>query len=182
VEGVGKSRGKIRKRWKTDSFTVSSNTNHQPSAIWAHLDPVLKDIRGSYPNITTVHFFTDGPFSQYRQKQNFYLASTAPFDYGFHAMSWSFFEAGHGKGPADGIGGYLKRSADDLVARGEDISNTDKFYDVLKDVSKIKLFVISSADIGNVAETIPPKIQPLAGTKHVHRVFTLVRGELKYRP
>ncbi|KAL4705708.1 hypothetical protein ACJJTC_019771 [Scirpophaga incertulas] len=49
-------------------------------------------------------------------------------------MTWYFFEAGHGKGPADGIGGYLKRSADDMVARGPDISNADNFYECLKDV------------------------------------------------
>ncbi|XP_073946552.1 uncharacterized protein [Choristoneura fumiferana] len=124
--------------------TVSSNTNHQPAAIWAHLDPILKDIKTRYPRVMTAHFFSDGPFSQYRQKQNFYLSSTILFDFGFTAMSWSFFEAGHGKGPADGIGGYLKRSADDLVARGDDISCANEFYEALKDVSKIRLYLITS--------------------------------------
>ncbi|CAK1601479.1 unnamed protein product [Parnassius mnemosyne] len=167
---------------KVESYcTVSSNTNHQPAAIWAHLSPVLKDIRSSYPDISTVHFFTDGPFSQYRQKQNFYLGSTALFDHGFKAMTWSFFEAGHGKGPADGIGGYLKRSADDLVARGKDISCTDNFYYVLKDVSKIKLYLIASKDIEAIAKQLPSKIQPLPGTKNVHQIFTTGRGQLKYR-
>lgn len=167
---------------KVESYcTVSSNTNHQPAAIWAHLDPVLKNIRSIYPEIVYVHFFTDGPFSQYRQKQNFYLSSTAVFDYGFKAFTWSFFEAGHGKGPADGIGGYLKRSADDLVARGEDITCAYKFYEVLKDVSKIKLYFIITEEIDSIAKQIPAKIQPLVGTKDVHQIFTAVRGELKYR-
>ncbi|KAL4714627.1 hypothetical protein ACJJTC_019690 [Scirpophaga incertulas] len=117
------------------SVTLSSSIKHNPAAIWAHLDPVMKDILTLYPDVTTVHFCSDGPFSQYRQKQNFYLSSTLTFNYGFKAMTWSFFEAGHGKGPADGIGGYLKRSADDMVARGPDISNADNFYECLKDVN-----------------------------------------------
>lgn len=167
---------------KVESFcTISSNTDHQPAAIWAHLDPVLKNIRSCYPQITTVHFFSDGPFSQYRQKKNFYLCSTVFFDHGFKAITWSFFEAGHGKGPADGVGGYLKRSADELVARGEDISCAEKFYEVLKDVSKIKLYLISSKDIVDNTKQLPPKLQPLPGTKNMHQIFTDVRGELKYR-
>lgn len=167
---------------KVESFcTVSPNTNHQPASLWAHLDPVLKDIRSTYPDISLIHFFTDGPFSQYRQKQNFYLASTALFDHGFKAMTWSFFEAGHGKGPADGIGGYLKRTADDLVARGEDISCAEKFYTVMKDLSKIKLHLISSNNIESISKQIPPKIQPLPGTKDVHQIFSTSRGEFKYR-
>lgn len=61
-------------------------------------------------------------------------------------MSWSYFEAGHGKGPADGIGRYLKRSAEELVAWGADILNSNclLFYDGLKDISKIKLYEILS--------------------------------------
>ncbi|KAJ2949525.1 hypothetical protein O0L34_g15446 [Tuta absoluta] len=167
---------------KVESFcTVSANTNHQPAAIWAHLDPILKYLRNNHPNVTTVHFFSDGPFSQYRQKQNFYLSSTTLFDYEFTGMTWSFFEAGHGKGPADGIGGYLKRSADELVAHGNDISSASSFYEALKDVSKTRLYLISSDDITNVAKCLPAKIPTLVGTKHVHQVFTTTRGELMYR-
>lgn len=167
---------------KTESYcTLSSCTNHQPAAIWAHLDPVLKDIQNRYPLITTVHFFTDGPFSQYRQKQNFYLCSTKPFDYGFTAITWSFFEAGHGKGPADGIGGFLKRKADDIVATGKDVSTAEQFFELLKDQSKIQLYMVPQEDVDAVAKQIPRNIKPLQGTLHVHQVFTDIHGELKYR-
>ncbi|XP_028175908.1 uncharacterized protein LOC114364103 [Ostrinia furnacalis] len=161
--------------------TVSASTNHQPAAIWAHLHPVLTDIRNNFPLIKTVHFFSDGPFSQYRQKQNFYLSSTKTFDYGFSAMTWSFFEAGHGKGPADGIGGFLKRAADNIVATGRDIVCAEQFYEAVKDMSKIKLFLISSQEIESIKNQLPKNITPLMGTLHVHQVFTTVRGELQYR-
>lgn len=112
------------KGYEVHSFcTVSASNNHQPAAIWTHLDPVLKWLRITYSHIDTIHFHSDGLSTQYRQKHNFYLMCTKLFNYRFCNMTWSFFEASHGKGPADGIGGFLKRSADKIVANGEDIAD-----------------------------------------------------------
>lgn len=38
-------------------------------------------------------------------------------------FSWNYYEAGHGKGAPDGIGGVTKRTADRLVAEGKDIGS-----------------------------------------------------------
>ena len=35
--------------------------------------------------------------------------------------TWNFFEASHGKGAADGVGGVLKRTADQIVKQGTDL-------------------------------------------------------------
>jgi hypothetical protein len=60
-------------RHEVHSFcTVSASNIHQPAAIWAHLDPILKSIRSPFGCVNTVHFFSDGPSTQYRQKQNFF--------------------------------------------------------------------------------------------------------------
>lgn len=40
---------------------------------------------------------------------------------------WSFFESGHGKGAADGIGETLKQIADRIVSCGTDISDVHQF-------------------------------------------------------
>lgn len=50
--------------------------------------------------------------TQYRQKGNFYLLSTEPYKFEFENVNWNYFEAGHGKGAPDGVGGALKRIAD----------------------------------------------------------------------
>lgn len=42
---------------------------------------------------------------------------------------------------------YLKRSTDNLLALGEDISCAYKFYEVLKDISKIKLHFMNPEEI-----------------------------------
>lgn len=167
---------------KVHSFcTVSASNIHQPAAVWCHLDPILKWLRAEFGSVDTVHFYSDGPSTQYRQKQNFYLMTTKFFDYGFRAMTWSFFEAGHGKGPADGVGGFLKRTADKIVANGEDIADVFQFYNKLNDVSKIKLFMIEEKDIHDLQKTLPTNIPRLIGTLKVHQVFSDCNELLKYR-
>lgn len=169
-------------KYEAHSFcTISSSNCHQPAAIWAHLDPIMQWIRNEYESVDTIHFFSDGPSTQYRQKQNFYLLATKFFDYGFAATTWSFFEAGHGKGPADGIGGFLKRTADKIVATGSDIANVTQFMEQLKNISKIKLFLIEEVSIQENQHMLPNTIPRLLGTLKVHHVFTEHRNSLKYR-
>ncbi|CAG5000393.1 unnamed protein product [Parnassius apollo] len=64
----------------TSYSTVSSNQNHGPSAIWAHLHPILSEVKNKHPIVTTVHFFSDGPATQYKQKINFYLMANRFFE------------------------------------------------------------------------------------------------------
>lgn len=180
--GVMYSRGSENKIEVSSFCTVSGNLSHNPAAIWAHLHPILSSIHDKFPEVNVLHVFSDGPATQYRQKQNFYLISTKLFsDYKFTKVTWNFFEAGHGKGAADGIGGFLKRTADQLVARGSDISDATNFYLALKDVSKVRLHLITDEDVKQSSTQIPENIVPLSGTMKVHQVFTEEAGVLKYR-
>ena len=168
---------------RVDSFcTISNNNAHNPAAIWAHLHPILSNIKVNFNDISTVHFFSDGPATQYRQKQIFYFVCSKLFtEYNFKKVTWNFFEAGPGKGAADGIGGFLKRAADAKVATGTDIVDAESFFHSLKDSSKIKLYLITDDDIQNVSATVPENIVPLQGTMQVHQIFTDTLGTLKYR-
>lgn len=96
--------------------TLSDNLSHGPAGIWAHLKPIIEHLKGKHPQLNQIHVISDGPTTQYRCKNNFYLFATQIFDYGFSkGGTWNFMEAGHGKGAPDGIGAVLKRSADSLV-------------------------------------------------------------------
>ena len=75
---------KYLSRGRVECFcTISSCLRHDATATWAHLEPILKKMRRECPEVTVVHFLSDGPTSQYRNKTNFYLASTVPFMMGF---------------------------------------------------------------------------------------------------
>ena len=91
--------------------TISPSTQHDPPAIWAHLTPILQFFR-SHVDVKTLHVFTDYPI---QAEWELLLHVNKPFDFGFHTISWHFFESGHGNGAPDVIGGALKRTADRQV-------------------------------------------------------------------
>ena len=105
--------------------TISDSKVHSPEAIWTYLSPVFSWLEQQVPQgIRRLNVFSDGPVTQYRQKKNFF----ASYQLGEHfphveEASWHFFEAAHGKGAADGIGGALKRTADRMVSH----SSADRF-------------------------------------------------------
>ena len=47
--------------------TISQSKQKGPPAIWQHLDPVLDFIKARHPSVSVVHFFCDGPCTQYRR-------------------------------------------------------------------------------------------------------------------
>lgn len=161
--------------------TISACNEHSPSAIWAHLQPIFDLIRNSKKDVNTIHIFSDGPCTQYRQKQNFYLFGTKLFENGFQLATWNFFEAAHGKGAADGIGGVLKRVADRMVAHGADIMNSQQFFEQVQKETTIKLFLIDKAAIDCIRKTLPSNIPLLKGTMRLHQLMTKIQGTVLYR-
>ena len=106
--------------------SVSESKRQNAAAIWTHMDPVLRDIQTKYPSVTTVHFWSDGPSKQYKNK-NFYLVSEVPPTLGFSRTTWNYFPTSHGKGAPDGIGGTVKRTADSLLPRENDVPHQNCF-------------------------------------------------------
>jgi len=151
--------------------TISDCLKHGPAAIWAHMDPVIVDLRNA-TNATRIHFISDGPTTQYRNKHNFYLLSRKVFHYGFTSATWNFLEAGHGKGAADGIGAVIKRTADAIVSvRGNDITNGS---DLLKELSNaktsFKLYEVKESAIEQMESEIQDDVKPIPKTMQIHQV------------
>ena len=113
-----------------------------------------------FPHVDTLHFYSDGPCTQYRQKHNFYLFKKFVHELGFKFASWNFFEAGHGKGAPDGIGGSVKRSAHLRVKYGNDVCTASQFVSQLEKAD-------TSAPVLN-ADIIPPVEEPLPQLAQTH--------------
>ncbi|XP_050391948.2 uncharacterized protein LOC126810751 [Patella vulgata] len=163
--------------------TVSDSLEHGPAAIWAHLLPLLKDVRKEAPSIDTIHFYSDGPTSQYRQKGNFYHFSSLPFTLGFKHLDWNYFESGHGKGAPDGIGGALKRRADDIVRCGTSIADVATFVSKLEEAkTSVKLFLINENDIQAIEKLKKfSSLDPVPGTMRIHQVISESPHTMYYR-
>ncbi|XP_062319382.1 uncharacterized protein LOC134022109 [Osmerus eperlanus] len=161
--------------------TVSPSRIKGPPAIWQHLSPVLDHVQSAHPEVSTIHFYSDGPCTQYKQG-NFFLFCTELFMRGFTAGTWNFFEASHGKGAPDGVGGALKRRADGLVSQGRDIPDAAELFAVLQETNtKIKLFFVSEEAVDKAVSEMPNDVPPVPSTMRIHQVVSQAHGELIYR-
>ncbi|KAG5882197.1 hypothetical protein JTB14_010645 [Gonioctena quinquepunctata] len=75
---------------------------------------------------------------------------------GINNFTLDYSEPGHGKGAPDGVGGTLKRSADQAVAEGKDVTDLN----VLKNVLSSKCPSIMLIEVGT------GKIEPIASLEH----------------
>lgn len=156
--------------------TLSESTAHGPAAVWAHLKPVFEFIAVNLPKVDTIHFQSDSPATQYRNRTIFYLLAHAleAFITKVKYATWNYSAPGHGKGAVDGIGGSLKRLADSVVACGQDIKDFNSFVRVLQEKTrKIILYVISLEDIAGMTAMIPKCIPPFKGTMKVYQTVYL---------
>lgn len=107
---------------------VSDELAHATNTVLTFMRAVIPEIRTICPDASCVHYWTDSPTSQYRKKFIFTEVANHREIHGL-AAKWNYFEAGHGKGPCDGLGGITKRMADEAVNTGKaSIQDADDFF------------------------------------------------------
>lgn len=152
--------------------SVSESKRQDAAAIWTHMDPVLRDIRTKYPSVTTVHFWSDGPSKQYKNKKNFYLISEVPPTLGFSRTTWNYFPTSHGKGAPDGIGGTVKRTADSLLLRGNDVvDGKDLFEKISNSLNGVQLYHILEENLETYDTLVTQHLKQVPSTRQIHQVI-----------
>ena len=156
-----------------ESFcTLSTNLNHDPPGIMAHLRPVLNKVLEQNKKITILHFQSDGPTNQYRSKKMFallirHVQKSYP---NISTIVYNFSESGHGKGPVDGVGAITKRTADAIVANGKDVDSFEKLAKVLKEKDMSVWYdIIKNTEFNYFEEQVPKKLVSFKGTMKVHQ-------------
>nr|XP_022911616.1 uncharacterized protein LOC111422633 isoform X1 [Onthophagus taurus]XP_022911617.1 uncharacterized protein LOC111422633 isoform X1 [Onthophagus taurus] len=154
--------------------TLSESLLHNVPAIWAHLDPIIKCITNSYPTVDTLHFISDSPSTQYRNKTMFYfLAIELPkLHPKVKNFTWNYLEAGHGKGAPDGIGGVTKRTLDRLVGQGADMVEIKAMLNNLcQNIQNITYYQIDADKINEMSQKLKNVLlQTFRGTMKVHQI------------
>lgn len=77
---------------------VSDVISHNATAVYAILKKIIPIIKEDYPVTKKIHYLTDSPTSQYRNKTIFQVLVDHETDFGMQAQ-WNYLESGHGKGP-----------------------------------------------------------------------------------
>ena len=97
---------------------------HSFPMTFTFLKMLMKQIK-EHTALEVVHFISDGPSSQYWNR--FTCDMVAHFRILFGAEA-SWLEKGHGKGPCDGVGGAVKKLADNLIKTAKIIDSSERFY------------------------------------------------------
>ncbi|CAH0555071.1 unnamed protein product [Brassicogethes aeneus] len=85
------------------------------------------------------------------------------------SASYNFSEAGHGRSIADGVGGTVKRMADNMIALGKDIASIDDFIEANKDT---KIIRVGEEAVNEIDKAIYEKhLIAVPNTMKLHQVF-----------
>ena len=107
---------------------VSDVMFHNASAVYAILLKLIPQLKEECKDLKTIHYLTDSPTSQYRNRTIFQFIAQHQDEFSIDARS-NYLESGHGKGPCDGLGASVKRSAGDAVKHGKcSIQNANDFF------------------------------------------------------
>ena len=169
----------------TSYVHVSEVLCHNAAMVMAIIDKLMKVVKEIEPELTCVHFWTDSPSSQYRNKSIFDLVSRFPEVYGSFD-SWHFFQSGHGKGPCDGIGGTTKKNADNAVKQGKVLIQDahDFFAWATQNEQGIRYELVTDEEYTNKKAEVDEKnmvIKPLKGSMQLHAVVGVANGRLAVR-
>lgn len=115
---------------KHHSFVIISDClKHNTVAVHLFQGKLMDSLKKKFTNkITKIIYFSDGAASQYKNRFNFGNLAKHEEDFGVPA-SWQFSATSHGKGPSDGLGGTIKRSAYRSSLQGNLIMTPRQFFD-----------------------------------------------------
>ncbi|KAJ2949449.1 hypothetical protein O0L34_g15365 [Tuta absoluta] len=146
--------------------TISECLRHDAPAVWAHILPLIEKAITLNPFLDTIHFMSDSPTSQYRNKCVFFFISQLKNDFEqLKTITWNYSEVGHGKGAPDGVGAVIKRTVDRMVNFGEDVGTFQQFCEVLdKNIDNVSIKVVQEEDVLEREKLIPSNLKPFRGT------------------
>ena len=167
------------------SYVAISNVQtHNATAVYCILQKVMPLLKEECPNLVRIHYLTDSPTSQYRNKTIFQVLCDHEEDFGI-AARWNYLEVGHGKGPCDGLGASVKRSADMAVKQEKcSIQDASDFISWAENgESKVKYIHYDEMDIEHAQEILNKKKHPLAvtGTMKLHAVVPINKRTIAIR-
>lgn len=162
---------------------VSDEMGHNSSTVLTFIDRVVPEVKKYVPTVKKIHYYTDSPTSQYRNKTIFRVVANHEEMYGCRAV-WNYFEAGHGKGPCDGLGGTTKRLADEAVRSGKvTIQDAEDFFKWTQSpdcsLKNVYFIYVPSLECQLKLDQVNQyDIHPVKGTMKIHAVVGMGSDEI----
>ena len=162
---------------------VSDDLGHNFGHVFTIMKNIISEIKEIVPDLKMVHYWTDSPSSQYRNKSAFYVISDHENIFGVPAI-WNYFESGHGKGPCDGVGGTSKRIADMAIKQGKIIiQDASDYFQKVQLLHKSAVYrFVSAEEIETNRQEVAEfnkSLVPIKGTMQVHQAGSVLTGKIK---
>lgn len=150
--------------------SVSDFNKHGPSAIWAHLKPIYNKCTKRFQALKQSICKRRPNHAIPLQTKVLLIFNRLLENFHFKSGSWNFLEAGHWKGPADGIGGAIERVADAFIANGGIITNAKSLMSAISWKTKVKMFDIQESEITIIERVTPSNLSAVPGTMKLHQI------------
>lgn len=174
---------KVTEEIQHKSFVIiSDETSHTSGTVYAFMRSLVPKIKEIVPNVDTIHYISDSPTSQYRNLNMFNITTHHQELFNVNA-TWQYFESGHGKGPCDGVGGSVKRSADLAVRMGTLIKTADDLYNWGSQRGSAVEFLMVNKELIKQANEDMLALDAISvhGTLKFHSVMPVQSGEAYFR-
>lgn len=89
---------------------ISDCLEHDTVAVYTYHSTMIELLKRKFSIIEKIFYFTDGAPQHYKNFKNIINLAKHHDDFNIQA-EWHFFPTAHGKGPCDGLGATVKRSA-----------------------------------------------------------------------
>ena len=157
------------------SYVVFFDTmSHSAGTVLAIIEKLFAIIDlPSCTEIQYVHYWTDSPTSQYRNRFIFDAVINHEGLFGCPA-TWNYFESGHGKNVCDGLGGSVKPLAHEAICSGKcTIQDAEDFMSWASNsnMKGVTFLFVNKADCEVKANSLQNvKLTPVKGTLQLHAV------------
>lgn len=134
---------------------ISEERAHTVPTTFTFIKQLIPAIKNLIPDLKIVHYITDSPSSQYRNRTMVAVMAHHPSIFGVLA-SYQWLETGHGKGPCDGIGGTIKKMAETAIKKGVVVISNAEEMGLWAETcaTKIDFFNVSAKDVANTGKEI----------------------------
>ena len=166
---------------KHKSFVfVSDEPGHDASTVYAILKKLIPEIKIIIPDLKMVHYWSNSPTSQYRNKSIFNIVCNHKKWLPGGAAAWNYFEAGHGKGPCDWIGRTAKRLADDAIKQEkviiQDAQDFFAWADQTQSSGKIKYLFVPTDECQESQQELAEKAEGLLRVPRTMKLHAVCAG------
>ncbi len=159
---------------------ISDSDKHDWAAVLVIIAKFLQYIKEHIiPGLLAMLYVSDSPFTQYRNKYIFHELLQHYKKYGTEG-EWLNLEAGHGKGPCDGLAAVIKRLADQAVrSKGERILDAKSFFKWATEAGHNITYLWYGAEEVEAKRAEMEEIDPLAvpGTGKCHAAKPAADGQ-----